>query len=199
MKNIFIYLCIALLVVSAILEDALSKSQAECERLRGNQESLLADVTFYKTQAGESAASVQRLQLTKDELERNYQAVCNEARELGIKVKRLQSAASTSTDTHISASADLRDSIVFRDRYIPIDTLKTFVWKDPPWAYVSGVIDSGRVSLDVHTTDTIIQIVHRVPKRFLFFRWGTKAIRQEVISRNPHTNIVYSEYIEIVK
>lgn len=164
MKNIFIYLCIALLVVSAMLENALSKSQAECERLRGNQESLLADVTFYKTQAGESAASVQRLQLTKDELERNYQAVCNEAMELGIKVKRLQSAASTSTDTHISASADLRDSIVFRDRYIPIDTLKTFVWKDPPWAYVSGVIDNGRVSNSRYWAGLIEKLIVRAEK-----------------------------------
>lgn len=199
MKKFLILICLALALVSVWLAYGLRKSQAECERLQGNQESLLADVTLYKTKSGESAASVQRLQLTNDELERNYQAVCEEARNLSIKVKRLQSAASTSTDTHLYASAELRDSIVFRDRYVSVDTLKTFAWKDPPWAYVSGVIDNGNVNLDVHTTDTIIQIVHRVPKRFLFFRWGTKAIRQEVISKNPHTEIVYSKYIEIVK
>ena len=35
------------------------------------------------------------------------------------------------------------------------------------------------------------------PRRFLFIRWGTKALRQEIISSNPHTRIVYSEYIRI--
>ena len=32
---------------------------------------------------------------------------------------------------------------------------------------------------------------------FLFFRFGTKGIRQEVWSSNPHTRLVYSEYIEL--
>ena len=36
-----------------------------------------------------------------------------------------------------------------------------------------------------------------VPRRFLFFRWGTKAIRQEIIPANPHTRIVYAEYVQL--
>lgn len=64
---------------------------------------------------------------------------------------------------------------------------------------ISGVIDSGKVNLSVNTTDTILQIVHRVPKRFLFFRFGCKAIRQEIVSKNPYNRIVYSEYIELKK
>jgi len=49
----------------------------------------------------------------------------------------------------------------------------------------------------VTSTDTLRQIVHRVPRRFLFIRWGTKAIRQEIVSTNPHTRIVYTEYIDM--
>jgi hypothetical protein len=199
MNKYLIFLCVALFVVCLCLEKSLESSKAECVRLQGNQESLLADVTLYKTKAGESAASVQRLQLTKDELERNYQAMCEEARQLGLKVKRLQSAARTSTNSHLQVTAPIRDSIVYRDRPVPIDTLKAFAWYDPPWASITGVIDSGKVSMDVHMTDTIVQLVHRVPKKFLFFRFGTKAIRQEVKSKNPYTTIAYSEYIEIVK
>lgn len=37
----------------------------------------------------------------------------------------------------------------------------------------------------------------RVSQRFLFIRWGTKAIRQEVVSSNPHTRIVYTDYIKL--
>jgi hypothetical protein len=36
-----------------------------------------------------------------------------------------------------------------------------------------------------------------VPKRFLFFKYGCKGIRQEILSKNPHSRIVYSQYIEI--
>ena len=59
------------------------------------------------------------------------------------------------------------------------------------------MIRADSVSCRVVSVDTLQQIVHRVPRRFLFIRWGTKAIRQEVVSSNPHTNIVYTEYIEL--
>jgi len=47
--------------------------------------------------------------------------------------------------------------------------------------------------------DTLYQVVHRVPRRFLFIRWGTKGIRQEMVNCNPHAEITYSQYIELVK
>ena len=43
------------------------------------------------------------------------------------------------------------------------------------------------------------QIVHRIPRRFLFIRWGTKALRQRIVSTNPHTRIVAAEYVRIEK
>ena len=49
----------------------------------------------------------------------------------------------------------------------------------------------------VASTDTLHQIVHRIPRRFLFIRWGTKALRQEIVSSNPHTRIVHTEYVKI--
>ena len=140
-----------------------------------------------------------RLQLTKDELEKSNQELCQEVKDLGIKLKRLQSVSQTSSQSDIKIRTEVRDSIVYKPEIHLVDTLKAFSWKDPPWAEVSGVIDSGKVDLSVSMTDTIIQIVHRVPWRFLCFRFGTKAIRQEVISKNPHNRIRYSEYIELKK
>ena len=32
---------------------------------------------------------------------------------------------------------------------------------------------------------------------FSLIRWGTKALRQEIVPSNPHTRIVYSEYVKI--
>ena len=49
----------------------------------------------------------------------------------------------------------------------------------------------------IRSVDTLRQAVHRIPRRFLFIRWGTKALRQEIVSTNPHTRIVYAEYVKI--
>ena len=76
------------------------------------------------------------------------------------------------------------------------DTLRSFRWRDP-WVTVEGRIDGDSVACRVVSIDTLHQIVHRVPRRFLFIRWGTKAIRQEIVSSNPHTRIVHSEYIRL--
>lgn len=199
MKKYLIIICLALAVLCAWLGQALSRCNKDRERLQNNQNALMQEVRLYETKLGESAASVQRLQLTKDELEGKYKAICQEAEDLGIKLKRLQSVSQTTTQAEIHAKAEIRDSIVYKPEIHLVDTLKAFCWKDPPWAFVDGVIDSGKVDLSISTNDTIIQIVHRVPKKFLFFRFGTKAIRQEVISKNPHNRIRYSEYIELTK
>ena len=53
--------------------------------------------------------------------------------------------------------------------------------------------------LPVESVDTLRQVVHRVPRRFLFIRFGTKAVRQEIVSSNPHTRIVYAEYVRFAK
>ena len=62
---------------------------------------------------------------------------------------------------------------------------------------VWGIIRRDTLMLDYRSVDTLHQVIHRVPRKFLFFRFGTKGIRQEVWSSNPHTRLVYSEYIEL--
>lgn len=199
MKKYLIITCLALAILSAWLAHCLYESGVDRKRLRNNQEALMSEVKLYETKAGESAASVLRLELTKSELEKNYQKVCQEANDLGIKVKRLQSVSQTSTQGKIQVKTEIRDSIVYRPEIHLVDTLKAFSWRDPPWADITGVIDSGKVDLSVCTTDTIIQMVERVPKRFLIFKFGCKAIRQKIKSKNPYNTILYTEYIELKK
>lgn len=76
------------------------------------------------------------------------------------------------------------------------DSLRRFRWSDP-WVTVEGILGRDSVVCRIESRDTLRQIVHRIPRHFLFIRWGTKALRQEIISSNPHTRIVYSEYIQI--
>lgn len=74
--------------------------------------------------------------------------------------------------------------------------MRLFEWCDH-WVEINGIIRRDSVECHVKSVDTLRQVVHRVPRKFLFIKYGTKAIRQEIISSNPHTRIVYSEYIEL--
>lgn len=78
------------------------------------------------------------------------------------------------------------------------DTVRSFRWRDP-WVTVEGRIRDDSVACRVESVDTLRQVVHRVPRRFLFIRFGTKAVRQEIVSSNPHTRIVYAEYVRFAK
>lgn len=193
------YLCIAcviLAVACASLWGVNSNLRQEKERLTGNQEALMEEVQYYQDEAGRNAASVQRLELSKAELEAYNGELTQRIEDLNIKLKRVQAATTTATQTKVEIKTVIRDSIIYVDSS-RIATLPAIKWQDP-WVKVDGIImPDSTVDISIQSVDTLYQVVHRVPKKFWFIRYGTKAIRQEITSSNPHTKIVYSEYIEL--
>jgi len=218
------YLILALLVLFGLLwvqTVRLRGERAERRRMQSNNEVLTDSVMFYRTESGRSAASRQVFELRASELERYNAQLAATVRELRIKARRLEAAAMTATRTEVQITAPLEpagpqpsawekygagvrrnaDSVkAALDRKFPglpkASEAKVFRWSDRHVS-VDGIIRADSVSCHVVSIDTLQQIVHRVPRRFLFIRWGTKAIRQEVVSSNPHTRIVYTDYIEL--
>ena len=223
MKRILI---ITLLVIGGLLwlqTVRLRDERAERRRVQSNNEVLTDSVEFYRTESGKHAASRQVLELRASEMERYNAQLTAQVRELRIKVRRLEAAATTATRTGVQITAPLEpagpqptawekygagvrraaDSVkAALDREFSglpkVPEAKIFRWADRHVS-VDGIIRTDSVSCHVTSIDTLRQIVHRVPRRFLFIRWGTKAIRQEVVSSNPHTQIVYTEYIQFTK
>ena len=223
MKRILI---ITLLVIGGLLwlqTVRLRGKRAERRRVQSNIEVLTDSVEFYRTECGKHAASRQVLELRASEMERYNAQLTAQVRELRIKVRRLEAAATTATRTEVQITAPLEpagpqptawekygagvrraaDSVkAALDREFSglpkVPEAKIFRWADRHVS-VDGIIRTDSVSCHVTSIDTLRQIVHRVPRRFLFIRWGTKAIRQEVVSSNPHTQIVYTEYIQFTK
>lgn len=173
---------------------ALRKARAEKERLEANQTALLSQVEYWTTKSGKSAADVRKLTLTANELKQTNAALKKTAEDLGIKLKRVQSASTTGVRTEVKFITQVRDSIVYRDSIIV--PVKAFTWRDP-WTDVQGVIERDSVDLSVQSVDTLTTIVHKIPHKFWFIKWGCKAIKQTVVSSNPHTKITYTEYIEV--
>ena len=160
------------------------------DRLRSNQQSLIEGVTYYKTKADESAASVLALQLEVQEFRHIHAEDARRIKELGIRLRRVESCAVT------SAQIVLRDTVMVRDTVVVGDSIRGFRGSTR-WHTIAGILWGDSLAYEVHTIDTLRQVVHRVPRRFLFFRFGTKGIRQEVWSSNPNTTLVYAEYVEL--
>lgn len=195
MNKISIYLIGILSLAVVTLYWQLDKTITEKQRLSNNQEALLSDVDHYKTESGKNAASVQKLELTKSELEKYNVDLKETISDLNLKINRIQAAATTATQSNYKIKTVVKDSIVYRDMPVKLQRID---FRDP-YIDLTGTIDSGTFSGDITTRDTLVQIIHRVPKKFLFIKYGTKAIRQEVVSKNPYSKIVYTEYIELKK
>ena len=194
------YLLFTILVLAAFLAVSVKSCQdirTDRNRLSDNQRTLLADIEFYRTKDSLSAASVERLTLTNREFRKYAGELEKTVEELNLKVKYLQSASQSATETKYLVKTEIRDSIVIRPGREP-DTLNRIDFQDPYLTF-SGSITGKQFSGLIQSRDTIVQLIHRIPRRFWFIRWGTKAIRQEIVSRNPHSRITYTEYIELKK
>ncbi|WP_302605923.1 DUF6549 family protein [uncultured Alistipes sp.] len=188
------FLLLYALCATALLVAYVRDSRREIRRLTENQAVLGSEAAAYHTQLGEAAASAQVLRLRCAEFERLRAEDAERIRRLGIRLRRTEAAARSATQTRLALEAPLRDTVFLRDTIR--DTVRTFRWHDP-WVAVEGTIARDSVHCRVASTDTLHQIVHRIPRRFLFIRWGTKALRQEIVSSNPHTRIVHTEYVKI--
>lgn len=188
-----------LFIVILILSDFLALSVKSCrdirkdrDRLSGNLRTLMSDIEFYRTKDSLSVAEVERLTLTNLEFEKYCGELNKTIQNLNMKVKYLQSVSLSDTETKYIVNTVVRDSILPGHT----DTLRCISYRDPYLTF-SGCSDHDQFSGIIESRDTLIQIVHRVPRKFWFIRWGTKAIRQKVLSKNPHTQITYTEYIEL--
>ena len=192
------YLFLYALAVTALLVAGYRRHRADTRRLRENLQTLTCDLTRYRTQLDEEIVSSRTLRLRCTEFEQLHAEDADRILRLGIRLRRLEASARTVAATSLDARAPLRDTVVrcIRDTVVRRDTVRLFRWRDR-WVAVEGRLTADSVVCRVESVDTLHQIVHRIPRRFLFIRWGTKALRQEIRSANPHTRIVHAEYVKI--
>lgn len=193
---------------------ALVMAFKECHYLRGesertgeNQDVLLHNgrVEIGRTQSGRSRASVQAITLKTSDLKRNPDSLLAvNKKELNIKNSRIMAAATTSTTTQIDVKAAIRTvphdtcSRSLSGLYRPPDVSQTVSWSDP-WITLRGNIEGDSMQVHIESRDTLQMVVHRVPKKFLFFRYGTKGVRMDVVGQNPHSRLSYPRIIMFKK
>ena len=190
-KLLLIYAMGATLLLIASIA-LLCHRRNEMARLHNNIEALSSETKLYKNRYNESAASMAAIQLKLDEFRQQHARDAKRIKALGLQLRRVESIATVATRSETEFIAPRHDTIILQD------TITLFRWSDA-WMHVEGIIRSDSVHCKVESVDTLRQIVHRVPHRFWFIRYGTKAIRQEITTSNPHSNSVYAEYIELPK
>lgn len=176
--------------------------RGEAERTKENQDILLHNgkVEIGRTQSGRPRASVPAITLKTSDLKRSPDSLLAVNRkELKIKNSRIMAAATTSTTTQVDVKAAIRQvphdtcSRSLSGLYRPPDVSQVS-WSDP-WITLRGEIEGDSMQVHIESRDTLQMVVHRVPKRFLFFRYGTKGVRMEVVSQNPHSRLSYPKII----
>ena len=186
--------------------------KADRDRLRNNQSLLLhnGNVEISETASGRSRASVPALNLRPSEFRRSGDSLLKIVKSASIRPSRISDAATAATVTranivalvHVASATISPDSLAIASP-LPVgkgqgERLLPFSWSDP-WLSLSGTVSDSLVRCSVSVSDTLDIIVHRVPHRFLFFRFGCREVRMDIISRNPHTRLTYARYYQLVK
>ena len=150
------FLLLYALAVTLSLAGVLRRYRTETHRLEQNQRALLSQVERYRTRAGEAAASAEVLQLRCREFERLRAGDAERIRQLCIRLRRVEAAATRATATEIDVQVPLHDTIVRRDfaavcdsgrlaAAVRFDTVRSFRWRDP-WVTVEGRIRGDSVA-----------------------------------------------------
>ena len=204
MNKIYLIGGIALTVSIAaigILSNSLKVVTEERDIQRKNVETLFTDVENYEVRDSLKAATIADLQLTLSQYKRFREEDAELISDLKVDNKRLQGVVTTQTESYYQHTAILRDSVKMLitrkpdSINIPI-IVKTANFADE-WHRLNIVIDGDSLNYRLRTKESLIITNHIVPKKFLWFKFGCKEVRTDVVSKNPYVENIDVESITI--
>ena len=201
-KVLYGVVAIIILIVTIIsMAKHIGYLKNENRRLYNNQTALLDSMQTYKVADSLNASKVNMLELSLSD----YKRFRAEDAELIKKLKagQLSSSTSMSSTTKTEIKTLVKDSIIYRDKYIPIDTVKQINYKSY-WVDVYGYISNDSACLNVTNREELLIAESLVKKKFLFFKlpvkiFGYKTKSVDAVSKNPNTRINKLEFIQIYK
>lgn len=174
-----------------------ASQKRERQRLETNQSAFLEKERRYKLRDSLNAVSIGVLSLKTAEFAEHFSEMEALVKDMGVRLKRIEYISQNAQKSDYAITAPVRDTVVITDSTNVRKGL-TLTYKSP-WIELDGMILEDRFKGSVVTYDTLVQVVHRVPRRFLFFRFGTKELRQEIVSSNPNSRLTYSRTLKMVK
>ena len=167
--------------------------------LQTNVTTLLTGAEQYKVNDSLNAATIANLELSISEY-RRYKAEDKKLLErLKIDNKRLKGIINTQTESFYQQTTLLRDSVRMLLNPDSVETpvnIKTARFADQ-WHSLNVTIQGDSLNYKLRTKESLLITNHVVPKRFLFFKFGCREVRTEVVSKNPYVGDIQVESITI--
>ncbi len=186
-----IYLWLLFLIAACMLTSCNSGLKKEIEQLREELARQQQYVPLHKDTIRDSVEIVTQKVV---EVEKIKEVLTDEDRKLlkdaGIAAKTLLSLQKTSMETKDSVSLQAAAS---QQPKTPGDSI--FVYND---AWASFEYQNKRLKYAVRDS-LAIALQKEYKHRLLFFKWGTKGYKVNVMNFNPHATVRYNTYVKIRK
>jgi hypothetical protein len=201
MLNKIISLLFIIIVVLGVATYGLyvrsNRLQKERDTYKQNTYSLLSDFKRIQIDSTTMVADVKVLKLSLDEYKQYRAEDLETIKKMKAQIKSLQVIAKHELEISAPISANLRDTLILRDTTtIRIKAIEV----NTRHLQINGIIDNNQLTGRIYLPVNLHQLVWVEHKhRFLWWKWGVKAVHQTISSDNPHVQIKYSEYIQLTK
>lgn len=193
---------LAVVIIAATIaviwvDRTIDRLTAERDRYKGNTETLLSDVEHYRVRDSLNAARVQSLELTVKEYERFRADDAALIKELKQRNRDLAAVNKTQSQTIIDLRAVPRDTVVVRDS---VRVPAVAVHCGDAWFDFDGLLTEKEFTGTLANRDSLVIAESVKYKRFLGFLWKTRKVEDrqlDVVSKNPHTELMGVEYVVI--
>ena len=201
-KKVLNFLAIVIFIALSIFcAKYIGNLQRENKRLANNQAVLLDSMQTYKVADSLNVAKINVLELSLSDYKKYREEDAALIKKL--KADKLSAATSINTTTTTDIKTSVKDSIIYKDRVVPIDTVKQINY-DSKWTSVHGYLANDTINLNIINREELLIAESFVKKRFIgiklpiwLFGYKTKSVN--VVSKNPNTEIKNLEYIQIYK
>lgn len=180
------------------LGNIVSKQNKKIKKLKQNTSYIINETTRYKIKDSLNVLSIQQLNLSMKQIKKSETRLYSIIEDLKVDKRRIQSVVSSQKQTIYNFKSVAKDSIVYIDK-VAIDTLKCTEYHDRWLDFETCIDKNDEAATKIVSRDSLIYVEHVIPKRFLFIKWGTKERKQEIISLNPHTEIMGTKFISTRK
>lgn len=200
-KYVVVAVILALTAIAVLCADrTLSELRKERDWYKKNTEALLTDVEFYRTKDSLSAARIESLELTVKEYERFRADDAELIKQLKQRNRDLAAVNKTQSQTIIDLRATPKDTVVITKDSLIVPAIK--IHSGDTWYDFDGLLTKEEFTGTLRNRDSLVVAETVKYKRFLGFLWKTKQIKDrqvDVVSKNPHTEILGVEHITISK
>ena len=188
----------AILLFCAGQQRRIKQLADERDRYKGNATALLCDIEHFRVRDSLNAARVQSLDLTVKEFERFRADDAALIKQLKQRNRDLATVNKTQSQTIIDLRAVPKDTIVIVKDSIRVPAVA--VHCGDSWFDFDGVLTADEFTGTLRNRDSLLLAETVKYKRFLGFLWKTRRIQDrklDVVSKNPHTEIMGLEYVVI--